>query len=114
MGIITRGNMLMAYLKDLANIYGRMEASIKEILSKDLEVAMEFGVFPKPRIANDIKVITVWIKNQDTEYINGKMDGHIKEILIMITEMDMESFTTEVNAYTEGSGIMDNRQKIKK
>ena len=41
------------------------------------------------------KDTTQWIKNQDTVYTCGTMDGVTREISKMTTEMDMESYTMD-------------------
>lgn len=41
---------------------------------------------------NLIKVITPWIKNQDTEFTLGTMVGFIRAISKMIIETAMENF----------------------
>lgn len=47
---------------------------------------------------NAIKAIILWIKNQDMEYINGRMDGYTKETFKMIIEMDLDSYIKDKNA----------------
>lgn len=57
---------------------------------------MAYGVWVN-NLLKSIKDIIVWTKNLVMESINGKMDGCIKEILIMITEMALENFIMELN-----------------
>ena len=85
----------MGCLKDSVSIYGLMEATIKEISSKGLEVAMVFGQWTvkmgnKTHVSN-IKGIIQWTRNLDMVCMNGKMDGHTKVILRMIIVMVMGS-----------------------
>lgn len=58
---------------------------------------------------SNIRVTMRWIKNQGTEFINGKMDGHIKAIFKMISGMVMGSFMIEKNVYIEDIGKMGNK-----
>ena len=96
MGTYIKANMSMAYRKDMVNTHGAIKAIIKETLSKVLEMAMVYGVCSKNPL-RFTKGIIVWIKSLDMECINGKMDGYIKEILIMIIEMVLESYIMETN-----------------
>jgi hypothetical protein len=102
----------MVFLKDMVNIHGMIKVIIKVILNKDYVMDMVYGDLDKNKI-KFIKDIIVWTKNQDMEYINGEMDGYIKEILIMIIEMGLGNFIMEINLLIEGSGKMENR-RIKK
>ena len=43
------------------------------------------------------------------EFINGKMDGFIKEILMMIIEMDMANYMMDTRLCTEDIGKMDSK-----
>ena len=44
MEIITKENILMVFQKATGSIFGRMEVFTKEILNKDWETVMEFGI----------------------------------------------------------------------
>lgn len=97
----------MAYPKDLVNISGVMEVFIKGISSKASEVDMVCGM---PTIISStvkaIKVIMKWIRNQVMGFINGKMDGFIKEILRMTTEMDSDNFLMKKTVCIRDIGLM--------
>ena len=108
MGTYIKANMSMAYRKDMVNTHGAIKAIIKETLSKVLEMDMVYGVWAKNPL-RFTKGIIVWIKSQDMEFINGKMDGYIKEILIMIIEMVSESYIMEINWFIEDFGIMESK-----
>ena len=71
---------------------------------------MEFGSYIKT-LSKITKDITKAIKNQDMEFMNGKMDGFIRETSIMTIEMGLESFMMAMKLYTGGSGRMDNRMR---
>lgn len=43
MGIDTKDNLLMGFLKAMDNIIGLMDQCLKEISSRDLETVMDFG-----------------------------------------------------------------------
>ena len=111
--IIIRDNISMDFLKVSASISGLMEATIREISSRDLEVGMVFGQWtPKMmnRIhANSIKDIIQWIRNLDTESMNGKMDGHIKAISKMIIVMAMGNCMIWINVSIRVFGKMDKK-----
>lgn len=51
------------------------------------------------------------IRNQDMEFINGKMDGLIRGIFMKITEMVMGNFMTDIRSYTAGIGKMGSRMR---
>lgn len=108
MEMYTKVNMWTDYPKDMVSIFGMIRAIIKETLNKVLEMVMVFGDMVANPLKNT-KDITAWIKNQDMEYMNGKMVGYIKEISIMILEMDLESYMTKINWYIEDIGKMDNK-----
>ena len=98
----------MDYLKDLGNTHGMMVVTIKVILSKGLEVVMDYGVLVNKMIVKNIKDIIRWIKNLGMVFINGKMDGLIKEISKTTIEMGMENYLMEIYVYTVVSGKMEN------
>ena len=53
-----------------------------------------------------------WIKNQDMESMNGKMDGYIKVNSKMITGMVMAScLITKISWFIRDSGKMDRNQE---
>ena len=104
----------MVYLKALDNIFGKMEAFTKEILSKVLEVDMGFGVYLNNKEHKIIKAIIIVIKNRVMVFMSGRMDGLIKEILKMIIEMVMDSFMIKINWYIKVIGRMDSKHPINK
>lgn len=91
-----KGNMWMDYPKDMVNILGMIKVTIKVILSKVFEMAMVFGAM-EVNLPKDIRAIIAWIKSLDMECTNGKMDGYTKETLIMIWEMDLDSYIIKVS-----------------
>ena len=111
--IIIRDNISMDFLKVSASISGLMEATIREISSRDSEVGMVFGRWtPKMmnRIhVNSIKDIIQWIKNLGMESMNGKMDGHIKAISKMIIVMAMGNCMIWINVSIRVFGKMDKK-----
>jgi hypothetical protein len=59
-------------------------------------MAMGFGDLAMILIKS-IRDIILWIKSQDMVFINGTMDGHIREIFKMILEMVLVNFMTVIN-----------------
>lgn len=110
MGIIIKVSISMECLKDLGNIFGQMEALIKEISSKDKEVVTVFGrqVEIEQRAT---KVITIVIRKMDMVFIHGTMVGSIRETLIMIFATAMDSCLIHKEKFSiKDFGIMDNKQ----
>ncbi len=60
-----------------------------------------------------IRDIIAWIRSLDMEFINGRMDGYIKEILIMTWEMVSGNCMKVWSLFTEAFGIMENSQMKK-
>ena len=54
------------------------------------------------------------IRNQDMEYMNGRMDGHIRVILKMIIVMGMVSYMMAIKWYIRDIGKMDNKLQQRK
>lgn len=56
---------------------------------------MVFGQWTVKQIpklhVNNIKATIPWIRNQDMEFMSGKMVGHTKGIFRMIIEMGMDN-----------------------
>lgn len=59
-------------------------------------MGMEFGGLAVILIKN-IRDIILWIKSQDMGFINGIMDGLIREISKMILEMVLASFMMAIS-----------------
>jgi hypothetical protein len=72
-------------------------------------MAMVYGDLDKI-LQKFIKVIIVWIKNLDMEFINGKMDGYIKETFKMIIEMDLVNCMMVKSLIIVVIGKMANKQ----
>lgn len=49
------------------------------------------------------------IKKQDMVFMNGKMDGFIKEILMTIIEMVTDNYSMEMKLSIEAIGIMESK-----
>lgn len=96
---ITKGSTLMVCHKESASISGKMGHAIKETLNKDSEMGTDLGILTKIiyRMDRDIKDITQWIKSVGMASIIGIMDGFIRGISIMISEMDMDNFLINRN-----------------
>lgn len=95
---ITKGSTLMVCHKESASISGKMGHAIKETLNKDSEMGTDLGILTKiNRMDRDIKDITQWIKSVGMASIIGIMDGFIRGISIMISEMDMDNFLINRN-----------------
>lgn len=75
---------------------------------------MDYGVLAMESILKITKAITQWIRNQDMEFINGKMVGYIKGIFRMTIETDLGSFTMDKNVCIGGFGQMENRFNLSK
>lgn len=71
----------------MVNIFGQMEALIREILSTELDTAMEFG-----QIKNKLRyfqAVIGWTKNKDLEFTNGLENRFIKANLDKILDKDL-------------------------
>lgn len=71
----------------MVNIFGQMEAPIREILSTESGTDMEFG-----QIKNKLRyfqVVIEWIKNKDLEFTNGLENRFIKVNLDKILDKDL-------------------------
>ncbi len=64
------------------SIYGKTVATIRATLSKALEMDTEYGAQTNSH-AKCTRDTTVWIRSQVMEFMNGKMDGFIREISIV-------------------------------
>jgi hypothetical protein len=73
---------------------------------------MECGVLIISNFVKVTKAIIKWIKNLVMEFINGKMDGFIKEIFRMIIEMGSVNYLMVKTVFIEVIGLMDNKHKI--
>ena len=86
----TEDNLLTVFHRDLENTYGKTTVHSKVISSKVSEMVMDFGrqimIEWRP-----IKVTMQWIRNQDTEFMFGIMDGLIRVTLKVTIVMGMES-----------------------
>lgn len=91
MEISTVVSLLMASLKGLEHIIGRIALIIEEILSKVLEMATEFGLILKE--SKTIKAITCLIESMAMEYMIGEMAMSTKEILLRIREVEKASYS---------------------
>lgn len=91
MGIDTKDNLLMDFLKAMDNIIGLMDQCLKEILNRVLEMVMGFGKVEMEQ-TKTIKDIICWIRSMDMEFITGEMATYIKDSGWMTFAMDKENF----------------------
>ena len=73
---------------------------------------MDFGpliMINQLKVVKNIKDTMQWIKNQDMEFINGKMVGFTKEISKMTIEMATDSYLITIKAYIGAIGKMVNK-----
>lgn len=71
----------------MENISGQMEARIREILSTESGMDMEFG-----QIKNKLRyfpAVIEWIKNRDLEFTNGLENKFIRVNLDKILDKDL-------------------------
>lgn len=71
----------------MENISGQMEARIREILSTESGMDMEFG-----QIKNKLRyfpAVIEWIKNRDLEFTNGLENKFIRANLDKILDKDL-------------------------
>lgn len=68
---------------------------------------MGFGASVKKTTVRNTKVIIRWTKNLVMGFMNGKMDGFIKETSKTTTVMAMENYMKEMFVFIVGSGRME-------
>ena len=87
MEILTKVNMLTVFRKDLAFIFGPMEANSKVISNKDCEMVTEYG--SQEMELNNTKVNMQLIKKMVMGNIHGIVETtNIEETFKMIPVMD--------------------------
>lgn len=91
MGIDTKDNLLMGFLKAMDSIIGLMGQCLKEILSRVLEMVMGSGKVEAEQ-TKTIKDIICWTRSMDMEFITGEMVTYIKVSGWMIFAMDKENY----------------------
>lgn len=82
--------ILMDYLMDMENMYGRVEHNFRDILEKDCVVEKEFGEDLMNHLQIFIREIMQEIKKMDMEFIDGLMEMNIEDNSLTIINMVME------------------------
>ena len=103
----TEDNSSMDFLKDMENIYGKIQALIEEISNKDKDQGTESGnqVNTDSKI---IKVTTMQIRKQAMESTHGTMAGLTKATSTMTIVMDLDNcLILNNNSLTEEIGSME-------
>ena len=98
----------MGFLKGMVNIIGPMEQSLKEILSKVLEMDMDYGKVEQEQVRTT-KDITCLIRNMAMEYIIGGMDICIKDFGWMIFASEKESYSLIIKSNIMDTGKMEKK-----
>lgn len=111
MGTSTKVNLLMGFLKVMVNIIGQMEQSLKEILSKVLEMDMDYGKVEQGQ-AKTTKDITCLIRNMAMEYITGGTAMCIKDFGWMTFASEKESYSLTIKSNIMDTGKMEKKSII--
>lgn len=100
--ISIQANLSMDCLKVSGLMHGRISLTIGVILSKVLEMAMEFGLILIAK--STIKGITCLIENMDMGSMIGIMGTYIRAILLRTRGLAKENFILIVSLFTKVSG----------
>ena len=94
----------MGCRKDMENTVGLMGHCTKEILSKELEMDMDFGEAEKELIKHTKDIICL-IKNMDMELFNMLMVTNMKVIGKMVKDQDKEYINIRMEIYMKVNGF---------
>jgi len=86
----------MVYPKVMVSIFGKMAVLIKAILSKAIEMAMEFGQAVL-QVNKLTKVTTYLIRKMDMVFTIGEMVTATKAVLLKINDVDRGNYITMIN-----------------
>ena len=86
----------MVYLKDSVNIYGKREASTREISNTEWDVDTDIGLWIKNKVMRNMKGTIKWIRNQVMVFISGRTVGTIRVILKTIIATDLANYLPQI------------------